>query len=129
MMPAPNIALADALRTVVNAGRKPRDRYEVIPDERPVASIERRTIIVSLQGFEPTTAAPLAAITIRHTVRVLSPKTIMSEADVDAWDAATDVARAIDGIDGATYRDATKVLADKYLAYDITVETDATWKD
>jgi hypothetical protein len=127
----PRLALATALASV-NAGKVgTKAKYLIIADERPLATLSRRTVIISLQGFVPIAAAPGAGLTIRYTVRVISPVTDLPGAEADAWDAATDIALAIDAIDGANYTEAQKVLhgENRYLAFDLTVEADAEKKE
>jgi hypothetical protein len=126
----PRLDLAEALASI-NAGKVgTKAKYFIVPDERPLATLTRRTVIVSLQGFGPIVAAPGSGLTVRYTVRVISPVTDLPGAEFDAWDAATDVAVAIDLIPGANYTTAEKVLhADRYLAFDLAVEADAHKKE
>ena len=129
-MADPRLTLAAGITGALNGGKKVKDKFVVVPDERSIATIDRRTVIVSLQGFEPLAAAPLSGLNVGFIVRVISPLSNLIAAEGDAWDAATDVAFAIETIPGVTYIRAKKVLhADRYLAYDLEVEADAKKKE
>jgi hypothetical protein len=116
------------------AAALPRKSYLIVPDERSLDTLDRRTIIVSQQGFAPATISPLTYLTVRFTVRVLSPKTDLMQAEQDASDATSDVCTTITklGTD-IVWTDANKVLARvgaaQYLGYDITVEATTLIKE
>ncbi|MAT17185.1 MAG: hypothetical protein CMF56_01280 [Leifsonia sp.] len=115
------VTLAEAL---------PAKSYLVVASERPVATIDRRTVIVSQQGFTPFADSPLTHLTVRFIVRVLSPITgDIAKAEDDLTDAVSDVCFAIEDLDGVTWTDATKVLHNNYLGYDITVEATVKKKE
>jgi hypothetical protein len=114
--------LADVLTAAL-----PRRGYFIVPDERSLNTLDRRTVIISQQGFSPSTVSPTSLLTVRFTVRVISPKTDLMQAEQDASDAASDVCAALTKLGtGITWTDASKVLAKvsaaEYLAYDISVE-------
>lgn len=102
----------------------PARRYLIVPNESTLATLDRRTIRVSQQGFAPFPEAPLSHITVKFLVRVISPiadDIVKAEADLD--DAVSDVCFAIEGLDGFTWTGAEKVTVDnRNLAYDVTAE-------
>lgn len=117
-------ALADSLVAAL-----PRKSYVVIPDERSLDTLDRRTIIVSQQGFAPFIASPLSHLTVRFTVRVISPLTDLTLAEDDLTDAVSDVCFTVEALAGTTWTDAQKVIHNtRYLAYDISVEVTANKK-
>lgn len=115
----PREALVDALTPLLP------DSWKIVDSERGIDVGTNVSVLLKQQRFRRLGVAPLAFHSIDFVVTCVSPHEDFGKAEDQLDDAANELIHALDE-SGILWTEATKVLfADKYIAYDITLELES----
>jgi hypothetical protein len=119
------------IRTIVVDGIKPLlpKGWQFIPYQSNVDVLEIRkpVVMLKLQEFEPSTAAPNGAITISYVVTVIAPGTDPKVVENDLDEQVIDLVHAIEGVRNLKWTGAKRVtVGSANQGFDITIELTTT---
>lgn len=93
--------------------------WRVVSTEVGLDNLDRLTIRVSVQSVKRAEAAPMGAYDTTLLLTVVSPNSDFTQAEVELEDALDDLIPVIEDNFGTAWEEATKVLHEDRLAWDI----------